>query len=122
MALCATTRPIPLLTLTGSSRADADRATRTHAPCMRRAQGRGSFEEEGFVTTKSAPASRSAPILTSVFELYKIGIGPSSSHTVGPMRAAIDFVERLGERRAAVKKLRVELLGSLAATGWGHGT
>src|SRR5437899_1930513 len=65
---------------------------------------------------------RSAPLLTSVFELYKIGIGPSSWHTVGPMRAAIDFVERLGERRASVKKLRVELLGSLAATGWGHGT
>jgi L-serine dehydratase len=62
------------------------------------------------------------PILTSVFELYKIGIGPSSSHTVGPMRAAIDFVERLGERAEQVKKLRIELLGSLAATGWGHGT
>ncbi len=74
------------------------------------------------MTTLSRPAARSAPILTSVFELYKIGIGPSSSHTVGPMRAAIDFVERLGERVEQVRRLRVELLGSLAATGWGHGT
>ncbi|MBI3724285.1 L-serine ammonia-lyase [bacterium] len=61
-------------------------------------------------------------MLSSVFELYKIGIGPSSSHTVGPMRAAMDFVERLGARRGEVAKLKVELLGSLAATGWGHGT
>jgi L-serine dehydratase len=74
------------------------------------------------VTTPSRPASRSAPILTSVFELYKIGIGPSSSHTVGPMRAAMDFVDRLGDRAKDVARLRVELLGSLAATGWGHGT
>jgi len=74
------------------------------------------------LTTLSRPAARSAPILTSVFELYKIGIGPSSSHTVGPMRAAMDFLERLGTRVAEVAKLRVELLGSLAATGWGHGT
>src|SRR5581483_7140750 len=61
-------------------------------------------------------------ILTSVFELYKIGIGPSSSHTVGPMRAAVDFVATLGPRTTEVSKLTVELLGSLAATGWGHGT
>jgi L-serine dehydratase len=61
-------------------------------------------------------------ILTSVFELYKIGIGPSSSHTVGPMRAAIDFVATLGERARDTARVRVELLGSLAATGWGHGT
>jgi L-serine dehydratase len=60
----------------------------------------------------------------SVFDLYTIGIGPSSSHTVGPMRAARTFALRLQEldlleRTAA---LRVELLGSLGATGRGHGT
>jgi len=60
----------------------------------------------------------------SVFDLFTIGIGPSSSHTVGPMRAARRFVERLAadgvlERTARV---RVELFGSLAATGRGHGT
>src|SRR5262245_44345546 len=62
------------------------------------------------------------PITTSVFELYKVGIGPSSSHTVGPLVAAHDFQRRLGERARAVARLRVELLGSLAATGHGHGT
>ena len=60
----------------------------------------------------------------SVFELFKVGIGPSSSHTVGPMRAAANFVDEL-ERAgvlARVSDVRVELYGSLAATGRGHGT
>ncbi|GHD94891.1 L-serine ammonia-lyase [Streptomyces naganishii] len=60
----------------------------------------------------------------SVFDLFSIGIGPSSSHTVGPMRAARIFARRLhGEgllERAA--SLRAELYGSLGATGHGHGT
>ncbi len=61
---------------------------------------------------------------TSIFELFKIGIGPSSSHTVGPMRAARAFAVALDERgdldRAAL--VRTELYGSLALTGEGHGT
>ena len=60
----------------------------------------------------------------SVFDLFKIGIGPSSSHTVGPMRAALLFVQGL-ERDALlpeVASVRVELYGSLGATGKGHGT
>lgn len=56
----------------------------------------------------------------SVFDLFSIGIGPSSSHTVGPMRAARRFVEHLSPD--AVTQLRVELYGSLGATGAGHGT
>ncbi|SDL75597.1 L-serine dehydratase [Corynebacterium mycetoides] len=55
----------------------------------------------------------------SVVDLFSIGIGPSSSHTVGPMRAAMAFVESLGGLPARVA---VELRGSLAATGVGHGT
>jgi L-serine dehydratase len=60
----------------------------------------------------------------SVFDLFKIGIGPSSSHTVGPMRAASRFAGRLEERGvlARVARLRGELFGSLAHTGRGHGT
>ena len=60
----------------------------------------------------------------SVFDLFKIGIGPSSSHTVGPMRAARLFVERLiaEGRLEAVARVRVELHGSLGATGRGHGS
>ena len=60
----------------------------------------------------------------SVFELFKIGIGPSSSHTVGPMRAALQFVSGL-ERDgllARTASLRAELHGSLGATGKGHGS
>ena len=56
---------------------------------------------------------------TSIFELFKIGIGPSSSHTVGPMRAAREFALSLDEH---VQSIRVELYGSLALTGKGHGT
>ncbi|MGA6126747.1 MULTISPECIES: L-serine ammonia-lyase [unclassified Microbacterium] len=55
-----------------------------------------------------------------VFDLFTVGIGPSSSHTVGPMRAAADFVSRIDADRAA--RVRVDLYGSLAATGRGHGT
>ena len=60
----------------------------------------------------------------SAFDLYSIGIGPSSSHTVGPMRAAKLFAESLtGEGvLPSVARLRVELFGSLGATGHGHGS
>jgi L-serine dehydratase len=57
--------------------------------------------------------------MISVFELFKIGIGPSSSHTVGPMKAATAFVATLPSQPA---RIRVELLGSLAWTGRGHAT
>ncbi|HEX8713228.1 MAG TPA: L-serine ammonia-lyase [Terracidiphilus sp.] len=62
--------------------------------------------------------------MTSLFDLYKIGVGPSSSHTMGPMRAACRFARELAERRVLnkVDRVRVELFGSLALTGLGHGT
>jgi len=60
----------------------------------------------------------------SVFDLFKIGIGPSSSHTVGPMRAAATFAQALRERGllAQVSRVEVRLYGSLSATGVGHAT
>jgi len=60
----------------------------------------------------------------SVFDLFKIGIGPSSSHTVGPMRAALMFASGLEADglMPQVASVRVELYGSLGATGKGHGT
>ncbi|MEW8626922.1 MAG: L-serine ammonia-lyase [Candidatus Thiodiazotropha sp.] len=60
----------------------------------------------------------------SVFDLFKIGIGPSSSHTVGPMLAAKRFIEQLDEAAllAGTSRLKIELYGSLGATGKGHGT
>jgi len=57
----------------------------------------------------------------SAFDLYSVGIGPSSSHTVGPMRAACTFAASLAEV-TGVERVRAELFGSLALTGKGHGT
>jgi len=60
----------------------------------------------------------------SVFDIFKIGVGPSSSHTLGPWRAAQQFVKRLeeGPRLEEIKSVKVFLFGSLAKTGIGHGT
>ncbi len=59
---------------------------------------------------------------SSIFDIFKIGIGPSSSHTVGPMRAAARFAAALDDDASPVRRLCVELFGSLALTGRGHGT
>jgi L-serine dehydratase len=63
-------------------------------------------------------------VSTSLFDLYKIGVGPSSSHTMGPMRAACRFALDLASRTslARVARVTVDLYGSLALTGIGHGT
>jgi L-serine dehydratase len=62
--------------------------------------------------------------MISAFDLFSIGIGPSSSHTVGPMRAAVRFAREVRARGAdnRISKIRVELFGSLGATGHGHGS
>ena len=63
-------------------------------------------------------------MVSSVFDLFKIGVGPSSSHTMGPMTAACRFVERLREtgQLAAADRVQAQLYGSLALTGKGHAT
>jgi L-serine dehydratase len=58
----------------------------------------------------------------SVFDIFKIGIGPSSSHTVGPMKSAQAFVANLETFASDVARIKVRLHGSLAWTGKGHGT
>src|SRR5688572_18921874 len=66
------------------------------------------------------------PVLTTVDEFYKVGPGPSSSHTIGPMRITYDFYQRAtklpADQLAKATKLQVNLFGSLSATGKGHGT
>ena len=66
------------------------------------------------------------PVLTTVDEFYKVGPGPSSSHTIGPMRITYDFYQRAAklpaDTLAKATKLQVNLFGSLSATGKGHGT
>ena len=77
-------------------------------------------------TQVGSHATATAPVFESlsVLDLFKIGIGPSSSHTVGPMRAALDFIGQADAsgRFDEIVRLRVDLLGSLGATGSGHGT
>lgn len=66
------------------------------------------------------------PIVTTVDEFYKVGPGPSSSHTIGPMRITYDFYQRCtklpADKLAKATALQVNLFGSLSATGKGHGT
>lgn len=73
------------------------------------------------VVTKSK-----GPVMTVVDEFYKVGPGPSSSHTIGPMRITYDFYQRCAKLPAAqlsqATGLKVHLFGSLSATGKGHGT
>src|SRR5271170_929526 len=66
------------------------------------------------------------PVLTTVEEFYKVGPGPSSSHTIGPMRITYDFYQRCtklpADKLAKATAFKVNLFGSLSATGKGHGT
>src|SRR6478752_1444753 len=66
------------------------------------------------------------PVMTTLDEFYKVGPGPSSSHTIGPMRITYDFYQRCTKLPAAelaqATALKVYLFGSLSATGQGHGT
>jgi L-serine dehydratase len=66
------------------------------------------------------------PVMTTIDEFYKVGPGPSSSHTIGPMRITYDFYQRCtglpADQLAKATALRVHLFGSLSATGKGHGT
>jgi len=91
-------------------------------------------------TTKSAGAAptpplspnlnvvkeQKGPVMTTVDEFYKVGPGPSSSHTIGPMRITYDFYQRCtklpADQLATATALKVYLYGSLSATGKGHGT
>ena len=66
------------------------------------------------------------PVMTTIDEFYKVGPGPSSSHTIGPMRITYDFYQRAAklpaDKLAKATAMKVHLFGSLSATGKGHGT
>jgi L-serine dehydratase len=111
--------------LTGCERSDVER----RAPAAT-AEGKGASPNG----LPQVPLSRdlnvvrkgSGPVLTTVDEFYKVGPGPSSSHTIGPMRITYDFYQRAvklpADKLARATKLQVNLFGSLSATGKGHGT
>src|SRR5262245_27660291 len=68
----------------------------------------------------------SKPVMTTLEEFYKVGPGPSNSHTIGPMRITYDYYQRVNklpaDTLAKATALKVHLYGSLSATGMGHGT
>jgi L-serine dehydratase len=79
---------------------------------------------DGVLTVTAAAAAYDQPMSLSVFDIFKVGIGPSSSHTMGPMNAARSFVELLAQRHLLSRTTQVsaQLYGSLALTGRGHCT
>src|SRR4051812_16155446 len=74
-----------------------------------------------WLRARSSSMGQTAHTWIGLFDLFRIGVGPSSSHTVGPMVAAASFANGL-RKDFPVERLRVELFGSLAWTGKGHAT
>ena len=76
--------------------------------------------------TLNVVKEQKGPVMTTLDEFYKVGPGPSSSHTIGPMRITYDFYQRCtklpADQLAKATALKVNLFGSLSATGKGHGT
>src|SRR5882672_1450572 len=76
--------------------------------------------------TLNVVKKQKGPVMTTLDEFYKVGPGPSSSHTIGPMRITYDFYQRCtklpADQLAQATALKVNLFGSLSATGKGHGT
>jgi L-serine dehydratase len=77
-------------------------------------------------STLNVVKEEKGPVMTTLDEFYKVGPGPSSSHTIGPMRITYDFYQRCtklpADQLAKATALKVNLFGSLSATGKGHGT
>eukprot|EP00435_Cladocopium_sp_Y103_P056845 s1529_g19.t1 len=99
-------------------------SNRSCSHCSVSGSGVALFDTPSFVQGAQRSSPFVNPIETSVFELLKIGIGPSSSHTVGPMLACRNFAKRLAKQNllGELSTVLVELRGSLALTGIGHGT
>ncbi len=89
-------------------------------------QAKGAASPPPLAADLSVVKKGQGPVLTTVDEFYKVGPGPSSSHTIGPMRITYDFYQRAtklpADKLAKATKLQVNLFGSLSATGKGHGT
>jgi L-serine dehydratase len=118
--------------MNGCTRAETEQKAPPPAPASAKAPAPAA---QGFATPPPAvPLSadldvvkkEKGPVLTTVDEFYKVGPGPSSSHTIGPMRITYDFYQRAAklpaDTLAKATKLQVNLFGSLSATGKGHGT
>jgi L-serine dehydratase len=107
--------------MTGCSRLETEQKAPPPAPEKAAAAAAPPLSADLNVVKKGA-----GPVLTTVDEFYKVGPGPSSSHTIGPMRITYDFYQRAtklpADKLAKATKLQVNLFGSLSATGKGPGT
>ena len=109
--------------LTGCTRAETERQGARADPALRppRQPPPSPLDPDLDVVKKGE-----GPVMTMVDEFYKVGPGPSSSHTIGPMRITYDFYQRCtklpADQLAKATGLKVHLFGSLSATGQGHGT
>src|SRR5215468_217188 len=132
---CGTCAPLPSETPTLISRRELGRTILGASAALMVGCSRPKPAEQASIPAPAAPPlsgdlevvkESKGPIMTALEEFYKIGPGPSSSHTMGPMRITYDFFQRVSKlpddqlKRATA--LQVHLFGSLSATGKGHGT
>jgi L-serine dehydratase len=107
--------------ITGCSPAEQKDVAPAAAPAAEPPKPAGQVSADLDVVKKSK-----GPVMTTIDEFYKVGPGPSSSHTIGPMRITYDFYQRCtrlpADQLAKATALKVHLFGSLSATGKGHGT
>jgi L-serine dehydratase len=117
--------------LNGCSREATERTAPPPAPAVPEPAGTAGTKTGAAESVTLSPdlevVKRSkGPVMTTVDEFYKVGPGPSSSHTIGPMRITYDFYQRCtklpADQLAQATALKVYLFGSLSATGKGHGT
>ena len=110
--------------MTGCSPSDAERTSKAAATVPAPPQAAPSTPP--LAPDLNVVKKGQGPVLTVVDEFYKVGPGPSSSHTIGPMRITYDFYQQAAklpaDKLAKATKLQVNLFGSLSATGKGHGT
>src|SRR3979490_2209359 len=106
--------------ITGAQMSCQDRTARATAPAP------NVPDEPPLSAELDVVKKEKGPVLTTLDEFYKVGPGPSSSHTIGPMRITYDFYQRCtklpADQLAKATALKVHLYGSLSATGKGHGT
>jgi L-serine dehydratase len=111
--------------MTGCERSDVERRAPA-ATAEGKAAPKGGLPQVPLSRDLNVVKKGSGPVMTTVDEFYKVGPGPSSSHTIGPMRITYDFYQRAAKLPAdqlnRATKLQVNLFGSLSATGKGHGT
>src|SRR5688500_5635520 len=109
--------------MTGCARSEAEMKG---PPPAAQAKAAGPAPEVPLAPDLHVVMKQKGPVLTTADEFYKVGPGPSSSHTIGPMRITYDFYQRAtklpADQLAKATKLQVNLFGSLSATGKGHGT